>query len=138
VRQTPALSSSVKNVLFAVVLVGGGTLIGLFVISGAQWQLRKSNARQEMAEMIAHELGPNNPPSAETFFPTEAVPRPPIVREFKIVSADRVGDRIRDEELVLALEIAGQARAYPLNVMTGPSREVFNDELGGRAIAATW
>jgi len=121
-----------------VILVIGGTLIGLFVVSEVQWQLRKSNARQEMAEMIAHQLSPDNPPSAESFFPTEAVPRPSVVRDFKIVSADQVGDRIRDEELVLALEIAGQARAYPLNVMTGPSREVFNDELGGRAIAATW
>jgi len=137
-EQHPAPAAHLKSVLSAMVLVVVGTVVGLFIVSEVHWQLRKSDARHEMAEMIAHQLGPGNPPSAESFFPTEAVPRPPVVHGFEIVPADRVGNRIRNEELVLALEIAGQARAYPLNVMTGPSREVFNDELGGRAIAATW
>ena len=32
----------------------------------------------------------------------------------------------------------GQARAYPINMLTGPSREIINDVLGGVPIAATW
>ena len=41
-------------------------------------------------------------------------------------------------DLVIGLTIGTAARAYPLNMLTGPRREIINDELGGRAIAATW
>ena len=43
-----------------------------------------------------------------------------------------------DNELVIGVEIDGQARAYPINQLTGPSREIINDVLAGTAIAATW
>ncbi len=43
-----------------------------------------------------------------------------------------------DNELVLGVVVGGEARAYPINMLTGPSREILNDELGGIAIAATW
>lgn len=43
-----------------------------------------------------------------------------------------------DNELVIGVEIGGNARAYPINQLTGPSREIINDELSGSAIAATW
>ncbi len=45
---------------------------------------------------------------------------------------------LRDNELVLGVEVNGEARAYPINMLTGPSREILNDVLGGQAIAATW
>lgn len=78
------------------------------------------------------------PLTAEDFRPMEAVPRMPVVAGFETLSADEADRRIRGDELVLAVEVNGQARAWPLNVMTGPEREVFNDQLGGRSIAATW
>ena len=45
---------------------------------------------------------------------------------------------VRDDELVLGVVVNGKDRAYPINTLTGPRREIINDELGGRAIAATW
>ena len=45
---------------------------------------------------------------------------------------------LRDNELVLGVVLHGKARAYPINQLTGPSREIVNDRLGGVAIAATW
>jgi len=39
---------------------------------------------------------------------------------------------------VLAVTVGEQSRAYPINMLTGPEREILNDTLGGRAIAATW
>ncbi len=45
---------------------------------------------------------------------------------------------IDDNELVIGVEVNGEARAYSINQLTGPSREIINDELGGTAIAATW
>lgn len=54
------------------------------------------------------------------------------------ISADKVTDQVTDKELVIVVVIDGRARAYPINMLTGPSREIINDVLGDRAIAATW
>jgi len=61
----------------------------------------------------------------------------PIV-DAPVLSAAEVTDQVSDSELVLAIVVNGEARAYPINMLTGPSREIINDTLGGRAIAATW
>ena len=71
-------------------------------------------------------------------------PRTVIDRSFKaitqapFVDTTEVEDEVRDNELVLGVIIDGKARAYPINQLTGPSREIINDTLGGRSIAATW
>lgn len=50
-----------------------------------------------------------------------------------------VGDTdLRNQELVLGVTVGGEARAYPINMLTNPTREIINDHLGGQAIAATW
>ncbi len=64
-------------------------------------------------------------------------PFPPITAA-PAIPADEVFDQVADEELVLGVVVGGQARAYPINMLTGPSREIINDTLGGKAIAATW
>lgn len=63
--------------------------------------------------------------------------RPPIV-DAPVISVGEVKDQVNDNELVLGVVVGGEARAYPINMLTGPSREIINDTLGGRAIAATW
>lgn len=45
---------------------------------------------------------------------------------------------VADTELVLGVEINGESRAYPINMLTGPSREVFNDTLGDTNVVVTW
>ena len=45
---------------------------------------------------------------------------------------------LADNELVIGVNVDGETRAYPINQLTGPSREIINDTLGGTAIAATW
>jgi len=75
----------------------------------------------------------------DEFRPFKALRRPmPAIVDPPTVSAEKARGRLDDGELVLAVEIDGQPRAYPINMLTGPSREIFNDQLGGRAIAATW
>ena len=65
-------------------------------------------------------------------------------RPFKaIVTPETVGAAdsapwVNDDELVLGVVVGKEARAYPLNMLTSPTREIINDKLGGRAIAATW
>ena len=38
--------------------------------------------------------------------------------------------------MVMAVEINGEARAYPISVLN--SREIVNDVVGGRPILVTW
>ena len=58
--------------------------------------------------------------------------------EFQVVSAEEAGKMLAASELVLGVEVAGQARAYPLDMITGPTREFVNDTLGGLPITPAW
>ena len=76
--------------------------------------------------------------AADEFRPRQVVkPFPPITK-FPILSAHDAAGKIDAAELVLGIEIDGQARAYPINMLTGPRREILNDTLAGVPIAATW
>jgi hypothetical protein len=73
------------------------------------------------------------------FKPRVLVRRPfPPVTNPPLVPASEVGRRLGDAELVLGFRIDGKARAYPMNMLTGPRREIINDSIAGRPIAATW
>lgn len=73
------------------------------------------------------------------FRPTQALSgaMPSIIAP-PLLTEDQASETIRDDELVLGVVVNGQARAYPINMLTGPDREIVNDVLGERAIAATW
>ena len=62
--------------------------------------------------------------------PMRAIVNPPVVKASRAT--------IKDNELVIGVAVSGEARAYPINQLTGPRREIINDTLGGTAIAATW
>ena len=64
----------------------------------------------------------------------------PAIVEPETVSVEKAETDalVRKAELVLGVVVNGKARAYPINTLTGPRREIINDELGGRSIAATW
>jgi len=64
-------------------------------------------------------------------------PRPAIVNA-PFLRVNEVTGEVTDSELVIGMVVNKQARAYPINQLTGPSREIINDALGGRDIAATW
>lgn len=62
---------------------------------------------------------------------------PPLTR-FGVDSAVEAGSGLDDGESILGVEVEGQARAYPLNMLGQPGSEVVNDVLGGRLIAVTF
>ena len=62
----------------------------------------------------------------------------PVIENPIITEVVDVSNSIFDDELVLGVVIDGKARAYPINMLTGPTREIINDELSDVAIAATW
>ena len=85
-------------------------------------------------------LGVNTPHSrGEQEFNPRTVVRPmPAITKAPTVAAREVTGEVVDGELVLGVVVNGSVRAYPINMLTGPSREIINDTLGGQAIAATW
>lgn len=68
----------------------------------------------------------------------EAIPRDLInpIYSPKFVDPDEVEDLMFDEELVMGLNINGDARAYPVGIMR--FREIVNDEVGGFPLLVTW
>lgn len=62
-------------------------------------------------------------------------PLPAITNVLVVQAADA---NVEEHELVIGVEVNGDSRAYPINQLTGPRREIINDRLGGVAIAATW
>lgn len=64
-------------------------------------------------------------------------PRKAIV-DAQFISADEVRNQVSDSELVLGVVVEGQPRAYPINMLTGPAREIINDRIGQTDFAATW
>jgi len=69
--------------------------------------------------------------------PAKSGVRKPIV-DAPFLKASEVTDQVSDNELVLGVVIERQARAYPINMLTGPSREIINDKIGHTNFAATW
>ena len=74
----------------------------------------------------------------QLFTPRRVVPPMPAIVDAPVVPASQIEEQVSDNELVLGVVVAGKARAYPINMLTGPQREIINDTLGGNAIAATW
>ncbi len=62
----------------------------------------------------------------------------PPIKSPPVVTAGEADKKLRPTELVLGVVVNGAARAYPINMLTGPRREIINDTLGGSHIAATW
>jgi hypothetical protein len=78
------------------------------------------------------------PVDRNDYNPTKVVPAfPPIVNPPAVVASE-AEELLAPNELVLGVTVNGESRAYAINMLTGPSREIFNDQLGGQSIAATW
>ena len=72
------------------------------------------------------------------FDPVQVVSPIRPITDAPIAGHAEARNRIGDSDLVLGVEVNGKARAYPIIMLTGPQREIINDDLGGRSIAATW
>ena len=70
------------------------------------------------------------PPRQNTAFP-------PLVR-VPIVTAGAAGPEVRDDYFVVGVELNGESRAYPLNMLSRLDRHVLDDTLGSQPIAVTW
>lgn len=129
----------------ATILVCGAALVcsGMII---AEYLSREKQPPEEVLgrpHVLGRPRGESPPVPQVQFDPTDYTPQRVLDRLAAIVDipvkpAAEIDKEVLDDELVLGVEVGGQFRAYPINQMTGPSREVFNDVLGETPIAATW
>jgi hypothetical protein len=74
----------------------------------------------------------------QEFKPRKVVPPFDAITEPKVAPAAGAERWVQEHELVLGVVVGDEARAYPINQLTNPTREIINDTLGDRSIAATW
>ncbi len=72
------------------------------------------------------------------FKPRKVVPPFPPIKNAKFLKGTEVKDEVTASELVIGVVVKGQARAYPINMLTGPRREIINEVIEGYHFAATW
>ena len=70
------------------------------------------------------------------YYEKERIPRDAIDPVYSPEFVTPAEATLRPKELVIGLEINGDARAYPVGMM--PIREMVNDEVGGTPVLITW
>ena len=74
----------------------------------------------------------------QEFRPQHVLPRQPAIIHPPILAGSQIADEVTESDLILGVVVNGKARAYPINMLNGPFREIINDSLGGQPIAAMW
>jgi hypothetical protein len=77
-------------------------------------------------------IGDFKPDEIVAVLPRDAIPA--LVRPRVVPGVAAKG--IANDQLVVGVEVAGDARAYPIATLSG--HEIVDDELHGRPIAVTW
>jgi hypothetical protein len=127
--------------LFAMAVLMVGIAAWLFNRDRQQWarMFHQPAAGPQMPLWQEATVAAAEPLNVGQFDPVVVVPRPmPYITNFPVASVAVAKKQLQAAELVLGVVVDGAARAYPINMLTGPSREILNDTLAGTAIAATW
>jgi hypothetical protein len=75
------------------------------------------------------------------FRPRGTGTRHPPISEFPLKRVREARDLLNPSDVVIGVVVGNESRAYPVSMMMGGGGtryHVFNDTLGGKAIAATW
>lgn len=82
---------------------------------------------------VASAVAAFRPDEIVEVLPPDAIPA--IHDPEMVPAADAAGD-LDDDDKVIGVVIDGEARAYPVRVLS--AHEIVNDEIHGRPIAVTW
>lgn len=72
------------------------------------------------------------------FHPRRLLAPQPIISDAPFKTVAELDGEMNPTELVLGVTIGKESRAYPINMLTGPRREIVNDKIGNQHFAATW
>lgn len=109
-------------------------LVGLTVLLAACTQ---ENERSQRTQGAYQAISSKSERYAEydiiTVLPRDAIQ---AIDNPRFVSAQEADERYQDDELVLGVDINGDARAYSIPLLS--SHEIVNDTVGGVKITVTW
>jgi hypothetical protein len=72
------------------------------------------------------------------FHPAQRSPAKRLVLNPPHLEIRKAEGKVNDDESVLGVELGGESRAYPLDMLTQIDNGIVNDTLGGRPIVASW
>ena len=107
-------------------------MLSLFIAACAQ-QPTESSARTPAEEVRASTGERYGDYEIITVLPRDAIS---AIDEPVFVSPAEADETYLDDELILGVELNGDARAYSIPLLS--SHEIVNDVVGGRTIAVTW
>ena len=106
--------------------------VGLLTLVGVDW-LRNGRAEVKTTPAILLPKPPAiNVSDLDTLLAPDSIQ---AIDDPQFEAADQMLDMAPDER-VIGIEINGDARAYPLNILS--SHEIVNDVVGGEPLAVTW
>lgn len=112
-------------------------LVKLMVLLGISLLVASCTQRVEQIDRAgdAPAEGTASVPEYEivTLLPPDGIP---AIYNPEFLSPEEAAEKYAPDELVLGVEINGDARAYSLPFLSG--HEIVNDTVGGRPIAVTW
>ncbi len=115
-----------------------GMLAMLLYSQRDAWQAALTGSSNTAQAQQESRLGKVRPVS-EGFQPKTVIPRAfPAIKDVPVATAAEAEGKVQGSELVLGIVVGEEARAYPINMLTGPQREIINDVVGQTPIAATW
>jgi hypothetical protein len=109
-------------------------IIAVFGFVGVRWVINVASPQSVVlpaSEAAGGTLGRDL--RLVTLLPKDAIP---AIFDPQFLTAEEADGWYSPDELVLGVEIDGDARAYSVPYLSG--REIVNDEVGGRKIAVTW
>ncbi|GIW79679.1 MAG: hypothetical protein KatS3mg105_1486 [Gemmatales bacterium] len=128
--ESSAYNSKTNKTTGTILLLGGSVAIASAIAFGLSYW-----TESQVGQGVFRPAG-----FQRDFRPVRVVPPfPPIVQSGLRIGTVKQADKfLNPNELILGVSLDGANRAYPINMLTGPDREIFNDTLAGEPIAATW
>ena len=119
-------------------LIGVGALVLAGCAAAGDLTAARAGLEREVAAVAptATEAQPSVEPQdyeIVTLLPVDAIP---AIFEPEFVAGFEADDQYDPRELVLGVEVDGEARAYSIPFLSG--HEIVNDTVGGHPIAVTW
>jgi hypothetical protein len=106
----------------------------LFFLAAALANMVRPDTTASAQQTVIDQSGDTDP----EFQPRHVLPRQPAIIHPPMLAASQVTNQVTETDLVLGVVVNGKARAYPINMLNGPRREIINDTLGDQPIVAMW
>ena len=122
-----------KTVVFSFVV---GLMLAACAVENQPTETDVPTAEVEPAQAASPEpSGSFEPGDYEivTLLPFDAIPS---IDEPRFYDVDQANQEYEDHELVIGVAVEGEARAYPIDLLS--RHEIVNDTIAGHPIAVTW